>query len=155
MNGKAVNVDPVKAMFNDAWLSQSLHMTLAAFVSTSFAVAGVHAYLLLKKGSTAFHSQAVKTALIFGSIAALLQPLSGDFSAKDVAKRQPAKLAALEAVYKTSKHAELIIGGVPNDTKQRVDYAIRIPGALSYLAKGDFNAEITGLDKFPKKTVLL
>ena len=151
VDGKAINIDPVKAMFNDAWLSQSIHMTLAAFVSTSFAVAGVHAFLLLKKGANSFHHQAVKTALIFGSIAALLQPLSGDFSAKDVAKRQPAKLAALEAVYKTSKHAELIIGGIPNDTKERVDYAIRIPGALSYLAKGDFNAEVTGLDKFAKE----
>jgi cytochrome bd ubiquinol oxidase subunit I len=98
VDGKAININPVKAMFNAAWLSQSIHMTLAAFVSTSFAVAGVHAYLLLKKGSNAFHAQAVKTALIFGSIAAVLQPLSGDFSAKDVAKRQPAKLAALEGL---------------------------------------------------------
>ena len=89
--------------------------------------------------------------MIFGSIAALLQPLSGDFSAKDVAKRQPAKLAALEGLYKTSKPAELLIGGIPNDAKEKVDYAIHIPGALSYLAKGDFNAEVTGLDKFAKE----
>ena len=150
VNGKAVNIDPVKAMFNDARL-QSIHTTLAAFISTSFAVAGVHAFLLLKKGANSFHHQAVKTALIFGSIAALLQPLSGDFSAKDVAKRQPAKLAALEAVYKPANIPILLLVGVPNNTKQRVDYAIHIPGALSYLAKGDFNAEVTGLDKFPKE----
>lgn len=151
VNGKAINIDPVKAMFNDAWLSQSIHMTLAAFVSTAFAVAGVHAFLLLKKGVNKFHHQAVRTALIFGSVAALLQPLSGDFSAKDVAKRQPAKLAALEALYKTSKPAALVIGGIPNDKEERVDYAIHIPGALSYLAHGDFKAEVTGLDKFAKE----
>lgn len=151
VNGKAINIDPVKAMFNAAWLSQSIHMVLAAFISTSFAVAGVHAYLLLKKGANTFHAQAIKTALIFGSIAAVLQPFSGDFSAKDIAKRQPAKLAALEGLYKTSKRAELVIGGIPNNAKQRVDYAIHIPGALSYLAKGDVNAEVTGLDKFPKE----
>jgi cytochrome d ubiquinol oxidase subunit I len=137
-------------MFNKAWLSQSIHMTIAAFVSTSFAVAGVHAFLLLKNRQNLFHRKAVTTALIFGSVAALLQPLSGDFSAKDIAKRQPAKLAALEALYKTSKPADLIIGGIPNEKEQRVDYAIHIPGFLSFLAHGNFEAEVTGLDKFPK-----
>ncbi|HEY0679058.1 MAG TPA: cytochrome ubiquinol oxidase subunit I, partial [Chitinophagaceae bacterium] len=151
VNGKAINIDPVAAMFNDAWLSQSIHMTLAAFVSTSFAVAGVHAFLLLKNRNNQFHKKAVTTALIFGSVAALLQPLSGDFSAKDIAVRQPAKLAAMEALYKTSKPADLIIGGIPNEKEEKVDHAIHIPGALSFLAHGDFGAEVTGLDKFPKE----
>ena len=150
VDGKAINIDPVKAMFNDAWLSQAIHMVLAAFVSTAFAVAGVHAFLLLKNRNRLFHQQAVKTALIFGSVAALLQPISGDFSAKDVAKRQPAKLAALEALYKTSQPADLVIGGLPNDKEERVDYAIHIPKGLSFLATGNVNAEVQGLDKIPK-----
>jgi cytochrome d ubiquinol oxidase subunit I len=149
VNGKAENIDPVKAMFNDAWLSQSIHMVLAAFVATSFAVAGVHAYLLLKNRANTFHHEAVRTALIFGAVAAILQPFSGDFSAKDVAKRQPAKMAAMEALYKTSKPASLVIGGLPNDKEQRVDYAIHVPKLLSFLAHGDFNAEVTGLDQIP------
>lgn len=149
VNGKPVNIDPVAAMFNKAWLSQSIHMTLAAFVATSFSVAGVHAFLLLRKRSHTFHKRAVTTALIFGAVAALLQPLSGDYSAKDVAKRQPAKLAAMEALYKTSQPADLVIGGIPNDKQQRVDYAIHIPGALSFLAHGDFNAKVTGLNEIP------
>jgi cytochrome d ubiquinol oxidase subunit I len=151
VNGKPINIDPVKAMFNAAWLEQSIHMMLAAFIATSFAVGGVHAYLLIRKGANAFHAQAVKAALIFGSVAAVLQPFSGDYSAKDVAKRQPEKLAALEALYKTSKPAELLIGGIPDDKEEKVNYAFRIPGGLSFLAKGDFNAEVTGLDKFPKE----
>lgn len=149
-NGKAINIDPVAAMFNDAWFSQALHMTLAAFVATSFAVAGVHAYLLLKNRNNLFHRTAVKMALAFGAVTALLQPLSGDLSAKDIAVRQPAKLAAAEALYKTSKPAALVIGGIPDDKEERVRYAIHLPGALSFLAHGDFNAEVTGLDKFPK-----
>ncbi len=151
VHGNAINIDPVKAMFNAAWLSESIHMILAAFISTSFAVAGVHAFLLLKKGKNAFHAQAVKTALIFGSVAAILQPFSGDHSAKDVAIRQPEKLAALEGLYKTGNHVELLIGGIPDNKEEKVNYAIRIPGALSYLAKGDFNAEVTGLDKIAKE----
>lgn len=149
-NGKATNIDPVAAMFNDAWLSQALHMTLAAFVATSFAVAGVHAFLLLKNRTNTFHRTAVKIALFFGAIAAFLQPISGDFSAKDVAKRQPAKLAALEALYKTSKPADLVIGGIPNDKEERVNYAIHVPGFLSFLAHGNFQTEVTGLEKFPQ-----
>ena len=77
-----------------------------------------------------------------------LQPLSGDFSAKDVAKRQPAKLAALEGLYKTSKPADLLIGGIPNNKTQQVDYAMHIPGGLSYLAHGNSEAEVKGLDQF-------
>ncbi|MBU1822174.1 MAG: cytochrome ubiquinol oxidase subunit I, partial [Bacteroidetes bacterium] len=77
-NGQAENIDPVAAMFNDAWLSQALHMTLAAFVATAFAVAGVHAFLLLRSPGNVFHRTAVRMALSFGAVAALLQPLSGD-----------------------------------------------------------------------------
>lgn len=150
-NGRAENIDPVAAMFNDAWLSQALHMTLAAFIATAFAVAGVHAFLLIKNRTSLFHRTAVKIALTFGTVAAFLQPLSGDFSAKDIAKRQPAKLAAAEALYKTSKPASLVIGGIPNEKEQRVEYALHLPGFLSYLAHGDFDAEVIGLDKFPKE----
>ncbi|MBK6379550.1 MAG: cytochrome ubiquinol oxidase subunit I [Chitinophagaceae bacterium] len=150
-DGKATEIDPVAAMFNDAWFSQALHMTLAAFVATAFAVAGVHAFLLIKNRKIEFHKTALKIALSFGAVAAILQPLSGDISAKDVAKRQPAKLAALEAHYKTSTHAGFVFGGIPNNKTEQVDYAIHVPGLLSYLAHGDFNAEVIGLDKFPKE----
>lgn len=151
IDGKAINIDPVKAMFNAAWLSQAIHMTLAAFVSTGFAVAGVHAFLLLKNRENVFHAQALKISLIFAAVAALLQPLSGDYPAKDVAKRQPAKFAALEALYKTSKPASLVIGGIPNEKEERVDYALHLPGFLSFLAHGDFESEVIGLDRFPKE----
>lgn len=150
VDGEFRNIDPLAAMFNDAWLSQALHMTLAAFIATSFAVAGVHAMLLIRKRNSIFHRTAINIALTFGAIAAFLQPLSGDFSAKDIANRQPAKLAAAEALYQTSKPADLVIGGIPNDEKQRVEYAIHIPGFLSFLAHGNFQAEVIGLDQFPE-----
>ena len=148
IDGKAYNIDPVAAMFNEAWFSQALHMTLAAFVATGFAVAGLHAYLLIKDRQNLFHQSGLKIALSIGAIAAILQPLSGDISAKDVAIRQPAKLAAMEALYETSKPAPFVIGGIPNDTYKRVDYGIHIPYLLSYLAHGDFEAEVTGLDAY-------
>lgn len=150
VNGEYINIDPIAALFNDAWFTQALHMTFAAFASTGFAVAGVHAIMLLKGHKIRFHKEALKIALIFGSIAAFAMPITGDLAAKDVAKRQPAKLAAMEAHYHTSKRAPLIIGGIPDDENEQVNYAIEIPGGLSFLAFGDFDAEVIGLDQIPK-----
>jgi cytochrome d ubiquinol oxidase subunit I len=82
--------------------------------------------------------------------AAILQPLSGDISAKLVAKTQPAKLAAMEAHFTTEKSAALIIGGIPNERNKEVNYALKIPGGLSFLANGDFKSEVKGLDHFPE-----
>lgn len=151
VDGQYLNIDPMKAMFNDAWFSEALHMCIAAFVSTGFAVAGVHALMVLKGKNVGFHSKAFKIAAVFACIAACLQPLSGDISAKDVAKRQPAKLAAMEAHFHTEKGASLVLGGIPDVDAETVNYAIKIPKALSFMATGDFNAEVKGLDSIPKK----
>jgi cytochrome bd ubiquinol oxidase subunit I len=148
-NGQYTNVDPIKAMFNDAWYEQALHMSLAAFVATGFAVAGIHALMILQKKNILFHTKAFKIAAVFASAAIILQFVSGDISARDVAKRQPEKLAAMEAHFHTEKSAPLIIGGIPDVKNQTVNYAIKIPGALSFLAHGDFKSEVTGLDAFP------
>lgn len=150
VNGEYLNIDPIKAMFNDAWPLQALHMTLAAIAATGFAVAGVHALMILKKRNVIFHTQAFKIAIVFGSVAAVLQPISGDLSAKDVAKRQPAKLAAMEAHFHTEKSASLIIGGIPDEKNKKVDYAIKLPGMLSFLVHGNFTGEVKGLDTIPE-----
>ena len=150
VNGQYLNIDPIKAMFNDAWFTQALHMCLAAFTATGFAVAGVHALMILKKQYDDFHYKSFKIAATFACIGALLQPISGDLSAKDVANRQPAKLAAMEALYKTEKSAPLLVGGIVNEKDKTVKVAIEIPGALSFLAHGDFNAEVKGLDQIPE-----
>lgn len=149
INGQYLNVDPVKAMFNDAWRSQAIHMTVAAFVATGFAVAGVHALMILKGRNVRFHTTAFRIAAVFAVVAAILQPLSGDLSARDVAARQPAKLAAMEAHFKTGNNVPLIIGGIPDEERQEVKYAIAIPGLLSLMIHHDPAAEVTGLDRIP------
>lgn len=150
VNGAFLNIDPIKALLNPAWFTQALHMTLAAFTATGFAVAGIHAYQFYKNKHPELHKKAFKIAITFGAIAALLQPISGDLSAKDIAKRQPVKLAAMEAHYNTEKGAPLYIGGIVNNETQEVNYKIKIPNALSFLAFGDFNAEVKGLNDFPE-----
>ncbi len=150
VNGEYRNIDPIAAMLNKAWFTQALHMCLAAFTATGFAVAGVHALMILRKRNIDFHYKAFKIAATFATIGALLQPISGDISAKDVAKRQPAKLAAMEALYETQKPAPLLIGGIVDEKEKKVNMAIEIPGALSFLANGDFKSEVKGLDQIPE-----
>ena len=64
IDGKAFNIDPVKAMFNKAWFSQAHHMTIAAFSATGFAVAGVHAILYLKN-KLEIHAKAITISYNF------------------------------------------------------------------------------------------
>ncbi|HKB85600.1 MAG TPA: cytochrome ubiquinol oxidase subunit I, partial [Ignavibacteriaceae bacterium] len=84
-------------------------------------------------------------------IFAVLQPLSGDHSAKNVAQRQPEKLAAMEGLFHTEKSAGLTVGGIPDVKNQEMKLGIKIPGLLSFLAYGDFNAEVKGLNEFPRE----
>jgi cytochrome d ubiquinol oxidase subunit I len=151
INGAYTNIDPIKAMFNDAWFSQALHMSLAAFAATGFAVAGIHALMILKGKNVVFHTKAFRIAAIFACVAAVLQPLSGDRAAKGVARRQPAKLAAMEAHFHTERSAPLIVGGIPDTKNKTVTYAIRIPGLLSLMAYGNIDSTVKGLDSFPEK----
>jgi len=151
VDGQYLNIDPIAAMFNDAWFSQALHMTLAAFVATGFAVAGVHALMILKGKNVQFHDKAFRIAALTACVAALLQPISGDISAKDVAGRQPAKLAAMEAHFHTEPRASFLIGGIPDATNDTVLFALKIPGLLSFLAHGDIDKPVIGLKDIPRE----
>jgi cytochrome d ubiquinol oxidase subunit I len=150
VNGTVTHVDPIAAMMNPAALSQTIHMTLAAYAATGLAVAGIHAFMLLKDPANAFHHRALAVALLIGGPAAVLQPLSGDLAARQVARYQPAKLAAMEAVFHTEKGAPLVLGGWPDLANGTTRYALRIPRGLSLLAFRDANAEVKGLEAFPR-----
>ncbi len=149
VNGQVTEVDPIAAMFNAAAPSQIVHMTLASFAATGFAVAGIHAFAL-RRGTPhrAFHRAALQIALWVGLPAALVQPLSGDWSARSVAERQPVKLAAMEGHLKTGP-AAFVIGGWPNAETLEHTGAIEIPGALSFLLRGDPTAVVQGVDAVP------
>ncbi len=144
--GRVVGVDPIAAMLNPASPSQVLHMLLAAYMAVGIAVAGIHARLLLADPKSRFHRSALAVALSVGLAPAIVQPLSGDFSARIVARTQPAKLASMEGQFKTERGAPLRIGGFPDPDARATRYALEIPGGLSLLAHGDRKAEVTGLE---------
>jgi len=151
VDGRAVDIDPIAAMMNPAAFPQVLHMTLAAYAATGLVVAGIHALPLLRQPRNAFHRRALSVALLIGAPAALLQPVSGDLSARFVAHWQPVKLAAMEGHFKTERGAPLRIGGWPDEAAGETRYAIEIPYGLSLLAFEDPTAEVKGLLDFPRQ----
>jgi cytochrome d ubiquinol oxidase subunit I len=151
VGGVVTRVDPIAGMLNPMAFQQTLHMTLASYAATGFAVAGIHAFLLLFDRHNAFHRRALSIALVVGAPAAVLQPLSGDLSARTVARYQPAKLAAMESHFETARRAPLVIGGWPDMERRETKYAIEVPAGLSLLAFHDPNAEVKGLDRFPRQ----
>jgi len=149
VNGQYINIDPIKAMFNGSWFSESLHMTIAAFSATGFAVAGIHTLMIARKKNVLFHTKAFRIAIVFGAIAAILQPFSGDISAKNAAKRQPAKLAAMESYFHTQPYSPLTVGGFPDTAAKKNKYGLEIPGLLSFLVYDNFQQPVKALDQIP------
>jgi cytochrome d ubiquinol oxidase subunit I len=150
VDGALMDIDPIAAMRGPAALPETLHMLLAAYAATGFAVAGIHALILLRAPGSTFHRHALGIALVVAVPAAMLQPLSGDVSARYVARWQPAKLAALEGQFRTERGAPLRIGGLPNEATRDTPFAIEIPRGLSLLAFHDPNATVTGLEDVPR-----
>ena len=150
VDGHIAAVDPIAGMFNPSTLQQALHMVIAAYAATGMAVAGTHAVMVLRGSTRIFHGAALAAALAIGAPAAVVQPLSGDLSARVVARTQPVKLAALEGHFETMSGAPLRIGGWPDVDARHTRFAIEIPRGLSLLAFHDPSATVKGLSAFDR-----
>jgi len=149
-SGRLAHIDPIAGMDSPAAFPQILHMLLAAYAATGLAVAGIHAFMLLRGAQREFHAKALAIALLVGAPAGVLQPISGDISARMVARTQPTKLASLEGQFATERGAPLRIGGLPDEARATTRGAIEIPRGLSLLAYHDPNAEVRGLNDVPR-----
>ncbi len=148
--GQLTSVDLWQAFFTPAFPTQALHMLVAAYCSVGFAVLGIHSWSLWRRGPNPFHAAALKLTLPLLLVVTPLQALTGDFAAKHLAQYQPSKLAAAEALWETQRGAPLLVGGIPLDGGRKVILGLHIPKALSFLAKADFDAEVTGLADIPE-----
>lgn len=148
--GQVTGFSALAAMWSPSWRHQVVHVLLASYQATAFAMVGIHAALLLRDRTRGFHRKALAIALPMAVVTALLQPLSGDLSAKQVALLQPIKLAGAEAHFDSGPRAPLQLGGLADVERRRVDGALRVPGGLSFLAFGDLDAHVAGLDAFPR-----
>lgn len=148
-NGPA-DIEPFVAMFSPGWQYQTLHTLLSCYQASAFAMAGIHAFVLLRHPGAAFHRKALSIALPVACVTALLMPLVGDLLAKHTAREQPVKLAAMEGQFETEVGAPLRLGGLPDVEAGRTDYALDVPYGLSILAHGSPSAEVKGLNAFPR-----
>jgi cytochrome d ubiquinol oxidase subunit I len=126
-------------------------MTIAAYAATGFVVAGIHAAMWLRDRGNLFHRRAIAIAFTIGAVAAMMQPISGDASARAVAHLQPLKMAAFEGIFHGGPHAPLALGGIPDVKDRRLLYAIELPSMLSIMTYHNADAIIPGLDSFPEK----
>jgi cytochrome d ubiquinol oxidase subunit I len=147
-SGRVTHVAPWSALFGNPYLWHELvHMYLAGYIVTGFVVAGAYAVGRLRGRWGRYERIALAVPLTVAALAAPIQVLVGDWAARDVARYQPTKLAALEGVGHTVRGAAEHFGGWY--TGGRVRYGIAIPKLLSLLAYHDPNARVQGLDAVP------
>jgi cytochrome bd ubiquinol oxidase subunit I len=151
VDGKVVDVRPFEAMTGPAAGAQATHMLLAAYVVAGFLVAGVYALRRLRGHDGLHERRATGVALALALGLMPLQVWVGDWAGKVVAKTQPVKFAAMEGQFKTEARAPLRIGGLPDEEAGVTRFAIEIPGGLSWLAHGDADAVVVGLDAVPPR----
>ncbi|MCA9068564.1 MAG: cytochrome ubiquinol oxidase subunit I [Planctomycetaceae bacterium] len=149
--GEIVNVDPIAAMFNSAAGAQIAHMIVAAYLVSGFGIAAFYALRLLRGSDLEYDRRGMTLGLLMALPMVPVQMAVGDWSAKVVAESQPTKLAAMEGQFETETRAPLRIGGIPDEAAQETRYAIEIPGGLSFLSFGNFDAEVKGLNEVPEE----
>lgn len=142
-------VDDFWAMvFNSSSIDRLTHVIFGAWMAGAFLVVSISAFYLLRRRHYDFAKASLKVGLAFGTVATLLQMISGDISAKGVVKNQPVKLAAMEGLYETVPYAPLTaVGWVDPRTEQTT--GIKIPGMLSFLAWADPSKPVQGLRELP------
>ena len=127
-------------LFSDVAVNKFLHTIMSSFLLASVFVIAVSAWFLLRKREVLFAKRSTVVAAVFGLFAAIATIFTGDASARLVARKQPMKFAAMEALYEGQTHAPLVaIGAMVTDTtrlpnpRQNFIFKLEIPNALSYM----------------------
>jgi cytochrome d ubiquinol oxidase subunit I len=148
--GRAELTDFWAAVFNPSLPPRYAHSVVSALVTGSFFVTGISAALLLGKRHLDVAKASLRVALIVAFCATLVQLGTGHWHGMQVAATQPAKFAATEALFETQRGAPLVAFGIPDSKHAHLHAAVEIPGLLSWMATADSNAEIRGLNSFPR-----
>jgi len=149
-NGRAELTDFVAVITQPFAIQEFLHTVTGAYILAGFFVMGISAYHLLKKQHTEFFLKSFRIALIFSLIFSILEVIHGHIHGGEVAKIQPAKLAAMESFWETKSNAPFTMVLIPDEKKERNTVEIiQVPGALSMLAYHSPDATVKGLKDFP------
>lgn len=147
-DGQITDISPFGAMLSPAMPTKVSHVLVTAYLTCAFVLAAISAWSLLKGRNHVYYKKALKLTMIAAGVFLLSSAIIGDLSGKYLAKYQPEKLAAMEWHFETTKQAPLVLGGILTDNNE-IKYGIKIPYALSILAHGFPNAEVTGLNDIP------
>ena len=148
-DGKAFPLDWWAIIFNPSMPYRLSHMLIASGLTAAFLIAGLSAYRLLKGDHKPAPRLALKTATIAAAILIPLQIFLGDMHGLNTLHHQPAKIAAVEAVWHTEKGAPLVLFAIPDKETKSNQFAIEIPKLASLILTHDANGEIKGLNEFP------
>ena len=136
---------------NHFGFQQYFHTLSGAYILAGFFVMGVSAYHLLRRQNREFFTKSFRMGLTFALIFSVAEVVQGHIHGAEVAKIQPAKLAAMESLWDTQANAPQTLFLIPDEKNERNSVEIgKIPGALSMLAYHRPDAVVKGLKDFPK-----
>ncbi|MGC8602172.1 MAG: cytochrome ubiquinol oxidase subunit I [Desulfomonilaceae bacterium] len=148
--GRAELTDFIGIITQPYAITNYLHTIFSGFIVAGFFVMGISAYHLLKKNEISFFTKSFRIALVFSLIFSICEVFIGDKNGKLMAILQPEKLAAVESQWETQKGVDFSLLLIPDEKHERnIVELFNIPKFLSFLAKGDWNAEIRGLKSWP------
>ena len=155
-----------EVVFNPVAIDKFTHTVTSGFVLASVFVVGISAWFLIRKREQMLAAKSILIAGIFGLISSLLVAITGDTSARTIAKVQPVKFAAMEALYEGKTDAGLTVIGALSDSGERigekrvhdVKLKIEIPKLLSIMTTGKGSGYVPGIKDLvygnPEKGIL-
>ncbi|MBN1496738.1 MAG: cytochrome ubiquinol oxidase subunit I [Spirochaetes bacterium] len=149
--GRAVMTDFLGAVFNPSTLVRFIHTIIGGWITGTLFTAGIGAWYLLKKRDTEGAKILVSIALWIFIAMSLVQFVSGHTHAVQVAKTQPGKMAAFEALWNTMEGAPMSIIGIPDPDARMTHFEIAVPKLLSLAIDFDPNARVIGLNEFKEE----
>ncbi len=149
-NGRA-ELDDFVAIVTQKWaVLEFMHTVGGAYILAGFFVMGISAWHLLRGHDRTLFQKSFRLAAVFALVLAVFTAINGDLSGKEVAQKQPSKLAAMESHWQTQKSAPMYLLLLPDEKNAKNSLELLpIPGALSFLAFGDFKSEVKGLSDIP------
>jgi len=139
-------------LLNPWALIQYAHNMSGAVITGSFVMAAIGAFYLLNERSQEYGRIFLRVGVIAGFIFSALQIFpTGDLHGRYVAKHQPITTAAMEGLFRTEQGAPIVLLGQPDVEHQRIDNPIAVNKVLSFLIYGTTEAQVQGLNAFPKE----
>lgn len=140
-----------QVIFNHSTIIRYIHMMIAVYLTTSFVIAGISAFYLLRNQYPHFSRKCLSVSLWTVAVLAPLQIFIGDTVGLEVHTNQPIKTAAIEANWQTQRGAPLVLFAYPNKKLQKNQFAITVPHIASLINTHQWNGKLEGLSAVPIK----